>query len=234
MTDNEFSIHIPKKIFGTVSIAVGAIAFLTIAAIVAFQYAKRRTPTIVLPGGITYLGPSPTDASRKSQNVSNANSQIGKIPVPADVSWTMGKGKLFPYTFSFPSSLSLGFFPGDPFDSVTIFWGNTNAQENLLVRVEDLTKIPNAQSYIKKPKQEYVRNWWKNYTWKDVASVTEFKNSKGLKGYRAKYIDASGTSPFDHVFFEVPNRPDLVIWLSGKMLKQEVFDKIVDSVQWTK
>lgn len=199
------------------SLPVIGSAFLTLLGIVflAYLYSKPRAGAVVLPGGITYLGPSPTIQATK-----------GKIPVAEDSVWATQTGKKYPYSFLYPSSLSLGVFPNDPFDAVTIFWGDTNPQENLLLRVETLKDT-------KKSKKDYVLDWWKDYTWKGVANISEFKNSKGLKAYRAKYLDSSGTSPFDHVFFEVPNRPDLVIWLSGKLLEQGVFDKIVDSVTWS-
>ncbi len=193
----------------------GAVFFILLGIVLlAYQYSRPRPGGIVLPGGITYLGPSPTPPPTP-----------GKIPVPADTKWQTQSGKKYPYSFLYPSPLSLGVFPDDPFDAVTIFWGDTNPQENLLLRVETV-KNP------KKSKKDYVLDWWKDYTWKGVSDITEFKNSKGLKGYRAKYLDASGSSPFDHVFFEVPGRPELVIWMSGKMLEQGVFEKIVDSVMW--
>ncbi len=196
--------------------SIAGFTFLVLTGIVllAYQYSQPRGGSIVLPGGITYLGPSPTLPPTP-----------GKISVPADTKWQTQSGKKYPYSFLYPTSLSLGFFSGDPFDAVTIFWGDTNPQENLLLRVETL-KNP------KKSKKDYVLDWWKDYAWKGVSDIAEFKNSKGLTGYRAKYLDASGSSPFDHIFFEVPNRPELLIWMSGKMLEQGVFDKIVDSVEW--
>lgn len=216
--------------------AIG-VAFLILISIVvlAYQYSKPRTGTIVLPGGVTYLGPSPTAAlsvPALSEAEGKREALSEKIPVPADAAWATQTGKKYPYSFLSPSPLALGVFPNDPFDAVTIFWGDTNPQENLLLRVENLKEMKGKEGYIKKSKKDYALDWWKDYTWKGVADIAEFTNSKGLKGYRAKYLDASGTSPFDHVFLEVPNRPELVIWLSSKMVKQGVFDKIVDSVTW--
>lgn len=210
--------------------AVVGTAFFILTGIVflAYQYSKPRTGAIVLPGGVTYLGPSPTDAKSDKQKAISDN-----IPIPADAAWTTQTGKKYPYSFLYPSTLSLGVFPDDPFDAVTIFWGDTNPQENLLLRVENLKEMNGKAGYVKKPKKDYVLDWWKDYTWKGVADIMEFTNSKGLKGYRAKYIDTSGSSPFDHVFLEVPGQPELVIWLSGKMLPKEMFDRIVDSVTWT-
>jgi len=207
--------------------AIGAV-FLILTGIVllAYQYSRPRGGTIVLPGGVTYLGPSPTTYNQQPTTSS------GKISIPPDANWAAQTGKKYPYSFLYPTSLSLGFFPGDPFDAVTIFGGDTNPQENLLIRIENLKEMKGKEGYLKKSKKDYVLDWWKDYTWKGVADITELTNSKGLKGYRAEYLDASGSSPFDHIFFEVPNRPELIIWMSGKMLEQRVFDKIVDSVEW--
>ncbi len=199
-----------------------------------YLYSRPRGGTVVLPGGITYLGPSPTKAtSDKRQAISE------KIPIPSDAGWATQTGKKYPYSFLYPTSLSLGFFPNDPFDAVTIFWGDTNPQENLLLRVENIKDLPagrqgikGKEDYIKKSKKDYALVWWKDYSWKGVSDISEFTNSKGLKGYRAKYLDASGTSPFDHIFFEVPGRPELVVWLSGRLVAADVFDRIIDSVGW--
>lgn len=169
---------------------------------VAFQSAKNTPSTIVLPGGITYLGPTPTP-----------------ITSPTFASY---KGKLYPYTFSYPASFSLGWFPDDPLDAVTAFIDKTDSNQNIFFRVETVKQSP----------MDHASNWWKDYAWKDVESVTAFTNSMGLHGYRAKYIDNKGVVPFDHVFFEVPERNDLIIWVSGKLFSQEVFDKLVDSVSW--
>ncbi|MEK9143172.1 MAG: hypothetical protein AAB481_00895 [Patescibacteria group bacterium] len=211
--------------------AVGTV-FLILSGIVllAYQYSRPRTSAIVLPGGVTYLGPSPTQNS--GLRTQDSRKKTNKIPVAADAVWATQTGKKYPYTFLYPSTLSLGVFPNDPYDAVTIFWGDTNPQENLLLRVENINACKESPCKTARTLLAYVLDWWKDYTWKGVADITEFKNSKGLKGYRAKYLDGSGFSPFDHVFFEVPNRPELVIWLSGKMLEKGVFDKIVESVEW--
>jgi hypothetical protein len=188
----------------------------------AFQSAKSRTGDIVLPGGITYVGPtpSPTEALTKG----------GTLPIPADVKWTEYQGKTHPYSFMYPQTLSLGVFPNDPYDSVTIFYENTDANANIFFRVEDLNKL-NKSQFVGKL-QEYVRNWWKDYNWKGVASVTDVTNSNGLKGYRATYTNEKGEAPYEHVFFEVPGKPNLVIWISGRLFAQEVFNTLVESVAW--
>jgi hypothetical protein len=211
----------PKVILPAILVSI-----LLIAGVVgAFTWSKSRTSSIVLPGGVTYLGPTLSPTNKPTVIVS------GKVVIPAGVDWTEYKGKQFPYTFLIPQSLSLGVFPNDPFDAVTVFSDGMDPQTNLFFRVEDLTKLKKT-AYIDAPKLQYANDWWKDYTWEGVLSVTPFTNSTGLNGYRAKYKDASGGSPYDHVFFEVPGRKDLMIWLSGKLFDPKVFDRIVDSVAW--
>lgn len=225
----EYEQDAPSSKIIYVSLAVSLVLFAGV--FWAFSSAKKRTGTIVLPGGITYLGPTPT----KQIPVNGSQFTGGKIPISGDVKWAEQKGKRYPYSFSFPSSISLGVFPDDPYDSVTVFYQDTEANNNIFFRVEDLNKL-NKKEYIGKP-MEYAQNWWKDYTWKGVSSVTAFTNSSNLKGYRARYLNEKNETPYDHVFFEVvaggPGRTDLIIWISGKLFSQEIFDRLVDSVTWT-
>lgn len=194
----------------------------------AYQSAKSRTGTIVLPGGITYLGPTPTTQT----TIESPPSTGGKIPIAADAKWIERKGTIYPYVFLYPETLSLGVFPKDPYDSITVFYGNTDANTNIFFRVDDLTK-QHKTAYVGKP-MEYAQNWWKDYSWKGVSTVTAFTNSNGLKGYRATYLDQSDKTPYDHVFFEVPGHTELIIWVNGKLFTQDTFDKLVDSIAWSK
>lgn len=201
-------------------------AFLIIVVIGAFLSAKNRTGTIVLPGGSTYLGPTPTPAAAVPKN------NTGIIPIPEGTAWTTRKGAAFPFSFSYPESLSLGVFPNDPYDAITIFYPGTDANTNIFIRVDNLTTL-GKQNY-KGDTEKYANDWWKDYSWQKSASVTRFTNKSGLTGYRAKYINDQNTTPYDHVFFEVPNDPNLVIWMSGRLFEPAVFDRMVDSVTWSK
>ena len=211
--------------------AVGVSIFLILVIGFAVTYARSQNGTVVLPGGITYLGPTPTPTPAQVEKFGNVMG--GQIPIPDNATWVEYKGKMLPYTFNYPNTISLGVFPNDPYDSVTIFYNGTDSQGNLFFRVENLTQLQ-KESFVSKPKIEYVKQWWKDYSWSEVASVTPFTNSKGLIGYRAKYIDSKGQTPYDHVFFEVPNNKNLIIWISGKLFSQIVFDKLVDSIGWSK
>ena len=206
------------------SLIIGALLLIMVTG--SFIRAKNREGTIVLPGGITYLGPTPTKQAAQTQSAD------GKIPVSPTDPWVEKKGSVFPYSFSYPQSLSLGIFPNDPYDAVTIFYADTNSNANIFFRVENLTTLK-KQQYIGNIK-DYANIWWKDYAWKGVSSVKEFTNSHGLKGFRASYTNDQGKIPYDHVFFEVPGNTNLVIWTSGKLFSDEVFSKLVDSVSWTK
>lgn len=213
----------PKELQKTLVIAGGAFLVLVSATYLSYRQSKSRTPQIVLPGGVSYLGLSETPVPKPVS---------GKIAVPNDAIWDTWKGKKYPYSFSYPTSLSLGFFPNDPFDAVTIFWGNTNPQENLLLRVENLSADPKNKQYVKGSKRTYVENWWKQYSFTGISTIEEFTTTHGLKGYRVGYKDSSGKTPYEHVFLEVPGKPELVVWLSQKLLEKPIFDKVVESLTW--
>lgn len=223
MEEEQEAIHI-KDLFPALIVSI----LLIFAIYIAYSFTRPRSGSIVLPGGVTYLGPSPTPT--KQLTVNSKQLTAGVIPIPDTVTWTIHAGKKYPYSFEYPSSLSLGVFPNDPYDGVTIFYENTDPQANLFFRIEDLNLL-NKKQYIAKP-LEYTQNWWKDYDWKGISSVTAFTNKKGLKGYRAKYIDEANNTPYDHIFFDVPKRTDLIIWISGKLFDQAVFDRLVDSVSW--
>ncbi len=188
------------------AVIVSIILFLGV--LLAFQSAKSRPGTIVLPGGITYLGPTPTTPS---------------APIsPRSLTWVTREGTIYPYSFDYPESMRLGVFPNDPTDSVTAFIDGTDANTNIFFRMETLKGKP----------MDYAQNWWKQYSWKGVSSVTTFTNTNGLKGYRAAYINDNNQTPYDHVFFEVPGRKDLIIWISGKLFSQPDFDTLINSITW--
>jgi len=194
----------------------------------AYNSAKSHQGSIVLPGGITYLGPSPTPTPR----ISSRTSTNIHIPVPSGTAWVERRGQSLSYSFLYPESLSLGVFPNDPYDSITVFYENTDANANIFFRVDNLTALKKTE-YIGKP-MEYAQNWWRDYAWSGVSNVTKFTNKQGLTGFRATYTSSDNTTPYDHVFFEIPDRDDLIIWISGKLFEPAVFDRMVDSVSWKK
>jgi len=226
MEEESVNLAIPKQYVAVGIATLVALVILVGVTVGAYAYAKKRTGATILPGGSTYLGPTPVQFAPAPQS--------GKISVPLEAPPLVWKGQKYPYAFSYPTGLSLGFFPGDPFDGVTVFWGNTNPSENIFLRVEDLNVMTDGKKYIAKSKKEYASVWWKQYNWKGVSDIAEFTNSQGLTGYRAKYVDSAGQTPFDNVFFAVPGRSDLVVWLGGSNLDAPLFDRIIDTFSWGK
>lgn len=206
------------------ALVIGIVLFIGIT--VALQIHKQRDSHIVLPGGITYLGPSVSPQPTKPAT----NSAV--IPVSENATWVSRSGNIYPYAFSYPDSLSLGVFPNDPYDAVTVFYKDTDAGGNIFLRVEDLSALKKDQ-YVGNLKA-YANTWWKDYAWTGVSSISPFINSHGLKGYRVTYTDNSGLPSSEHVFFSVPGNDRLVLWMSGKLFAPDVFARMVDSVSWGK
>lgn len=211
-----------KLIIATVT----GILLLSGAVFASYRYSQRQSNNLILPGGVTYLGPSPSSPPSSGQAQTPA-----RFTAESGVTWNTYSGKLYPYTFSYPASLPIVIFPGDTNDSVAIAWENIPPQANVLLNMEFIDK--RDPKLTKEAKIEYVRNWYKFFPgWKDVASVTPFTNTNGLKGYRAVYINTLGASPNSDVFFEIPNRPNTLIHLANGILDPAIFDRIVDSLKW--
>lgn len=219
----------------------------------------QKSPQTIIPAGNTYLGPpktetpapvSPTGVPSSTQVPQNSplptekggtnpkavvtmNAQ-GKLTSPANAPMTVMKGKKYPYSFSVPSTLKLTTFPNDQFDIYAIVWENRPPDQNVLVGVDNLSRTDALKQYISLSKRSYVETWWKQFGGlKGVASIVEFKNSKGLKGYRAKYLNTSNQSPNEDVFFETPD-PKYVIHLASGILDTTLFNSIIDTVSWSK
>lgn len=211
-------------------IAVVAVVVLTGITIGAYNYAKKRSSTVVLPGGTTYLGPSQEQAAAPPQ----ANPGPSKFTIDPNTPWKTVSGNYYPFSFSYPETLVLVIFPNDKTDSVAVSFNNIPAQQNLIFRAVDINIIePDLKEYINKPKIEYVKNWWKQYSGlKGAKSIDQFVNAKGMTGYKALYITQGGDTPNMDVFFEIPNKPNMMIWFSRSILDQTVFDRIIDSFYW--
>lgn len=205
----------------------------------AYRYSQSKSAGVVLPGGVTYLGPSPSPVS-ENPPASAESSGEAKQPLPTTVKFTAASnapwktqyGRIYPYQFSFPETLPLVVFMEDPMDSVAISWGDIPAQQNILLNMELIEERDSA--LVTQRKFDYVTNWWKFFSGlKGVAQVEPFTNAAGLKGYTARYINNTDKTPNVDVFFEVPNKRNLMIHLANGILDPDLFDRIVDSVRWT-
>jgi len=211
-------------VFGAVAVFV-----LTGGLYAAYLYSKKQSSNIVLPGGTTYLGPSSADESTSSDQPPTAPI---RFTAPPDVTWKIQAGNIYPYSFSYPSTLPLVFFPSDPSDSVAIAWGNIPAQQNILLNIESVQE--RDPELVNRPRKEFVQNWYKHFSGlKGVAKVETFTNTSGLRGYKASYLNYADASPNVDVFFEIPTDSKLMIHLANGILDPTIFDRLIDSVKWT-
>ena len=217
---NQPSIAKPAIITFAVILAIGVSVYG------GFKYSQRSSGGMVLPAGTTYLGASPTST------VPLPTTTELKFTTDATVPYKEFIGSIHPFTFSYPETLNLVTFAEDPpRDTIAIVWGNKPPQENILLNIEVIKE--RDKNLVNKPKIEFVQNWWKNFSGlKDVASVTPFTNVKGMKGYRAQYVNWANTAPNIDIFFEVPSRPDILVHLANGILDATIFNRIVDSFLW--
>lgn len=197
-------------------IILGAISYA------GYSYSRKKAG-VTLPGGKTYLGPTPTAVAQQKQ--------YDVFTVDPNTPWENHYGKLFPFAFSYPTTLPLVVYTGDPADTVSISWNNIPPQNNVLIDVQQVSRFD--AKYINLPKEQYVKDWWKQFSGlKGLKSLTPFTNAQGLKGYRARYMDYSDQAPIDNVFFEVPNNPKLIIHLANGILDAPIYERVIHSVAW--
>jgi hypothetical protein len=215
----------------------GIIIVILLLAILAHSLSFQKKSVIVLPAGGTYLGPtsSPTPIPTASAPAPVSASDEGKFTANDDTAWITVRGNLYPYSFSAPSTLKLVTLPGEnKYDIWAISWKGLPPDQNVLIGVDNLNNTAEGKQYITVSKRMYVENWWKSFGGlKGVSSISEFTNSKGLKGYQAHYLTSANQPPSEDVFFEVPD-PNYVIHMAPGILASDIFDKIINSVAWTK
>lgn len=205
-------------------VTIAGVLILLGAIYAAYRYSQSKTGDIVLPGGVTYLGPSPTPSSQPT-------SPPLKFTADSTVTYNSKTGANHPYSFAHPSTLPLVVFTRDLSDSVAIDWGGIPPQQNVLFNVELIEK--RDPKYLDRPKEEYIRNWFKFFPGlKGMASIQAFTNTNGLRGFKAQYINQANQTPNVDVFFEVPGRKDIMLHLANGILDYTIFDRIVDSVKW--
>jgi hypothetical protein len=237
------------NIKNTGMIAAGVSVGLILLIILQHNLAFQKQGTIVLPAGGTYLGPTntptpmpqavavtstPTAKSTPKAGSESYTTSDGKFAVGKDAVWVTVKGNKYPYSFSAPKTLSLVPLSQDQYDIYAIAFNNQPPDNNVLVGVDDLRRTEALKKYITISKRTYVEEWWKQFGGlKGVASIVEFTNSKGTKGYRAKYINSANQTPNEDVFFETPE-PHFVIHIASGVLDAAVFDQMIDSIAWNK
>ena len=216
--DQEYSVHYTKSVVVAVIVTI----VLTILVFLHYKSISSRPGSLVIPAGNTYLGVSPTPATSAPTTQALARD-----------TWRPVHGHIYPYTFSAPATLKLVTFPQDPYDIYAIDCCGLDPGSNVLIGVDNLKNASDRAQYINMPKLNYVQNWWKQFgALNNVGSIDEFTNSKGLKGFKAKYVNAAGETPNLDVFFEVPGHPEYVIHLASGTLTSDVFARVIDSLEW--
>jgi len=174
--------------------------------------------------------PSPVQLSSTTTEVAQANPVV--FHITSSTPWISVKGKIYPYSFSYPETLPLVAFINDPIDAIAINWNDIRPQNNILSNVEFLDY--NSRKFIGKY-QDYVKNYWTFFSGlKGLASMQQFSNSQGLQGFKAHYTDRNGQSSTEHVFFIMPGDNKIMLHFANGILDQAVFDRIIDSVTYTK
>jgi len=169
-------------------------------------------------------------SDQTSQSAGGSN----QFTAAQDTPWRIVKGNIYPYSFYAPTTLALTALPNNTYDIYAISWKNMPPDQNVLVGVDNLKNDASRSHFISEPKINYVREWYKQFGLKGVASLDTFTNSNGLKGYKAKYFDSTGATPNTDVFFEIPDHPEYIIHLASGVLSPDVFNKLIDSVSWQK
>lgn len=181
-----------------------------------YLYSQKSSAKIVSPTIDTSLTNPPTAPQR--------------FTAGPDVPWVEFKGKIYPYSFKYPQTLTLNVFLGDTNDSVAVVWGNIPAQNNILLNIEN---IPDRDpAYVGKI-EEYARNWYRFFSGlTSVSSLEKFTNANGLVGYKTIYVNNAGQSPNTDIFFEIPNDPNKAVHIANGVLDPVIFDRIVDSLNY--
>ncbi|OGG17202.1 hypothetical protein A3D77_00025 [Candidatus Gottesmanbacteria bacterium RIFCSPHIGHO2_02_FULL_39_11] len=208
--------------------SVVAVVLIAGALTVSYLHSQQQRSDIVLPGGITYLGPS----NASSSNITSTPTPE-KFTATAGGQWRTHNGLTYPYSFSYPTSLKLAVFPKDPNDSVAFDWNGIPIEQNILLNIEKVdSRLPELSN---KPKSEYVKVWYKSFPGlKSLGKMEEFTTTTGLKGYKAWYVNTQGEMPNVDIFLEVPQEKNLLIHLANGRLEEDVFNRIVDSMEWRK
>lgn len=207
--------------------------FLSSFLFLAYHLSNTNKGSIAIPAGKTYLGPPESQPSWTNFNQKETPTQPLIFTADDKTPWKIWTAQHHAYRFSYPQTLLLSDFPNDPSDAVGFAWNGKKAAENILINVIDLSANKTYELYVKKPKKEFVNAWWKQFSGlTGVSPIEQFTNKKGLKGYKARFINTKGETPNVDIFFEVPGNPALIIRIANGILDPALFDKMVDTVEW--
>ncbi|MCL4378425.1 MAG: hypothetical protein M1409_08640, partial [Actinobacteria bacterium] len=84
---------------------------------------------------------------------------------------------------------------------------------------------------------EFVKGYYKYFSGlKSLNSFSEFKNDKGLEGYKVTYLTKANTVTTDNYFFIIPGDDDHMIHVANIFPKEgdAVFQRILNSLDYKK
>lgn len=211
-----------KNTLATTSVVILAI-FLIVIGGVYLWVSKKNKGNVAFPAGINYLGPQ--SASNLTPVPTIDLSQLGKSG-----QWLKSGGKIYKYQFIYPSELQLTAFINDPTDKIAWITGIASPQQSIAFNVEKMSDLD--PKYTNNP-EEYVRNFWKKFSGlSGIKLVEPATNQKGLKGFKALYTDKSGNVATVNYFFPVPNDPDHILQVINGILPENIYNNIVNSVEF--
>ncbi len=206
--------------------SVGVLAlFLLIVGGAYLWVSNKNKGGVVFPAGVNYLGPQTTTNLTPVPTLDLT--QIGQSG-----KWLQSSGKIYKYTFIYPAELQVTAFINDPTDKIAWLTGITPPQQNVVFNVETMSNL--GAQYEGKA-GDFAQNFWRKFNGLAGAkNFAPFKNAKGLEGYKVEYVDKSGKTVNTNYFFPVPSDSNHVLQVINGILPADIFDKIVNGVEFKK
>jgi len=186
---------IVKKSNSIVFSVITLVIFLGLIFGIYYWISKNNKQEIVLPPG------SNLSVLTNNQAVTTPSVKYNYAKMATSNDWVSYEGKIYKYSFLRPKELSPLIFPNDATDPVTFQIGIIPPQNNLMLSVEIVSMRDKA--LVGKPEQ-FVKEYWKFFSGlKSLNSFSEFKNEKGLSGYKATYLAKNNTITKENYFFKL-------------------------------
>lgn len=203
------------------SMSVGVLVlFLVLIGGIYFWVSKKNKGAVVFPAGINYMGPS-----NLTPVPTVDMTQLGKSG-----KWLQTTGKIYKYVFVYPAELQVTAFMNDQSDKHAWVTGIASPQQSIAFTVETVSDF---DKQYEDDLEGFAGNYWKKFGGLAGAkSVEPFTNSKGLKGFKAVYVDKTGKVINTNYFFAVPDDPNHVLQVINGIIPETVFMQIVNSVEF--
>lgn len=223
-TDSE---EMSKKSLVGVNVVI-LVVFVAVVGGVYYWVSTKNKGQQVFPAGINYVSPKGTEAQKPVLLF-----DFAKLAESSD--WSVYKGKLFAYSFQYPSVFKPVNYLNDKTDAVAFKVNSLPPEQSLLLTVET---ISSRDKTLVGKQEEFVKNYWKFFSGlKSLNKIEAVTNEKGLKGFKANYIvKGSNAITSDYYFFVIEGDTDHLLHV-GDIFPTEgktVFNRIVNSLEYTK